>query len=243
MEFAYRYSVVIPAFKKEASISEVISSIHQVFSATQERFEIILVCDGEIDQTAEIAKNMRIEELRTFSYSQNRGKGYAVRKGCEIAQGEILVIIDADMDLAHERIQSLIKLLEENDADLVVGSKMHPDSKVEYPLFRRVLSFCYRILIRILFRLKISDTQTGMKVAKNNSMRLVLGNLSEDGFAGDLEVITALHKRKLKIIEGPVTLNYQFSTTISFPSVLKMLVGTFRVFARMRLDERKNGQV
>ena len=242
MEFSCKYSVVIPAFRKESSISEVISSIHRIFSADQELFEIILVCDGEVDRTAEIAQSMQMAELRTISYRENRGKGYAVRKGCEIARGEILVITDADMDQAHERIHPLIKLLEENKADLVVGSKMHSDSKVQYPPFRRFLSFCYRILIRVLFRLNISDTQTGMKVAKNHSMRLVLNNLTEDGFAGDLEVIAAFHRKHLIILEGPVTLNYQFSTTISFLSVLKMLVGTFRVFFTIRLDKRKNGQ-
>jgi dolichol-phosphate mannosyltransferase len=241
MEFACRYSVVLPAFRKESSISDVISSIHQIFSRTQELFEIILVCDGEIDRTAEIARGMRLAELRILSYSENRGKGYAIRQGCEVAQGEILVMTDADMDLAHERIQHLIKLLEENKADLVVGSKMHPDSKVQYPPFRRALSFCYRILIRVLFKLKISDTQTGMKVAKNHSMRLVLNELSEDGFAGDLEVIIAFHRNNMKIIEGPITLNYQFSTTVGILSVLKMMSGTFRIFLITSLGKRRNG--
>ena len=241
MEFAYKYSVVIPAFRKESSISEVISSIHRIFASTTESFEIILVCDGEIDRTAEIAGSLRIPELVTLSYRENRGKGFAVRKGCEEAQGEILVITDADMDLDHERIYPLIELLEENKADLVVGSKLHPDSKVEYPPLRRFLSYCYRVLIRMLFRLDISDTQTGMKVAKNHSMRLVLDKLKEDGFVGDLEVITAFHRKQLRILEGPVTLTYQFSTSINLLSILELVIGTFRVFLATRLDKASDG--
>jgi glycosyltransferase involved in cell wall biosynthesis len=237
MDFPLKYSVIIPAYKKESAISEVISSIYHIFSLTEETFEIILVCDGEIDQTAQIAKSLRIVELKVLSYKENRGKGHATRKGCEEALGEVLIITDADMDLAHERIYPLIKLLEENEADLVVGSKIHPDSIVDYPPFRKILSYCYRLLIRVLFRLKIGDTQTGMKVAKNHSMSLVLDTLKIDGFAGDLEIIVAFHRMNLRILEGPVTLNYQFSSSINLNSIIKMLIGTAGVFFSTRLGK------
>ena len=223
------YSVIIPAYQEEATIVEALTLASKVLLETGSTFEIILVCDGENDDTYSKVKNLSIPRVAAYSYPTNRGKGYAIRYGARLAKGQYLIFLDADLDLDPHAVLPLLNLLHQNEFDLVTGSKIHKDSIVNYPLFRRCLSRTYRLLIKFLFDLDITDTQTGLKVCKTTSYRMVEESLQTDGFAFDLELIVAFDDQNLKIAEGPVILNYKFDSSINIKSALKMLAATFRI--------------
>jgi dolichol-phosphate mannosyltransferase len=229
------YSVIIPAYQEEATIVEALALASKVLFATDSTFEIILVCDGENDNTYLKVKNLSLPRVSAYSYPINRGKGYAIRFGASLAKGEYLIFLDADLDLDPHAVLPLLNLLHQHELDLVIGSKIHKDSIVNYPLFRRILSRTYRLLIKALFNLNITDTQTGLKVCKASSYRLIEKDLQTDGFAFDLELIVAFYRENLKISEGPVILNYKFDSSVNILSALKMLAATFRIY-RKRLN-------
>jgi dolichol-phosphate mannosyltransferase len=229
------YSVIIPAYQEEATIVEALALASKVLFETESTFEIILVCDGENDNTYLKVKNLSLPRVSAYSYPINRGKGYAIRFGASLAKGEYLIFLDADLDLDPHAVLPLLNLLHQHELDLVIGSKIHKDSIVNYPLFRRILSRTYRLLIKALFNLNITDTQTGLKVCKASSYRLIEKDLQTDGFAFDLELIVAFYRENLKISEGPVILNYKFDSSVNILSALKMLAATFRIY-RKRLN-------
>jgi hypothetical protein len=94
-------------------------------------------------------------------------------------------------------------------ADIVIGSKLHPNSIVNYPLQRKVMSLIYYILIRIMFNLPCHDTQTGLKLFRTEVMRKVFHRILVKQFAFDLEVLVNAHHMGYEIAEAPIVLKPQ----------------------------------
>jgi hypothetical protein len=124
------------------------------------------------------------------------------------------------------------------DADIIVGSKLHPVSQVEYPFFRKVLSWGYRSINRILFGLKIRDTQVGMKFYKRKVVEDVFPKLLVKQFAFDVETLAVANALGYtRIFDAPIKLKYNKSSTIDnkkyWKVVWNMLWDTAAVYYRI----------
>ena len=210
-------------------------------------FEIIVVVDGFVDKTFEEAKKVELDEVRVFGYKDNIGKGYAIRYGMSKALGDVVSFIDADMEINPNGISMLMEHMEWYGADIIVGSKGHPVSKTNYPFFRKIYSWGYHMLIRLLFGLKLRDTQTGLKVYRKEVLDKVLPRLVVKRFAFDVEILAVAHHLGFKrIYEAPVevnwdTINTNFSPTLIFDKeIQKMLYDTAAVFYRLKLKKYYN---
>lgn len=227
-------SVIVPAYKKADQIGVALAHIHSVLNSIDATHEIIVVVDGCPDGTAYAARNTSIAEVVVIEYSDNRGKGYALKMGIEASTGSVLIFADADSDLNPQSLIRLLEILETEELSGVVGSKVHPDSKVVYPTIRRIQSKAYRALNRLIFGLKISDTQTGLKVFRSENVRDVLILSTVDRFAFDLELLVLLHKSGFKLGEGPVELKFSFTSSVPFHAALNMLKDSITVAWRTR---------
>ena len=156
----------------------------------------------------EILKDLEkeIPQLIIGSNQQNFGKGRALKKAFKYASGDLIVWLDADLDLHPYQIKILYDIMVLNDADIVIGSKMHPNSKVNYPLTRKIISLGYYCIIRILFNLPCHDTQTGLTLFKRKVMEEVFLRISVKQFAFDLEVLVNAHHLGFKLVEAPIIL-------------------------------------
>ena len=115
---------------------------------------------------------------------------------------------------------------------MVVGSKLHPKSIIEYPLFRKLQSHAYRVLVNSLFDLGITDTQTGLKIGRALAFVKSLPDSEIDGFAFDLSLLVNASKLNFRLSEVPVELNYQFESSVRLKSAIQTLLDTFRVYRR-----------
>ncbi len=235
-------SIIIPAHNQEKTIKEDIRRIYNVMRDTRWNFEIILVVDGFDDKTMEEAKKLKLDEVTVVGYKENKGKGYAVRYGMARAVGDFVLFLDAGMDINPNGISMLLEHLEWYKADIIVGSKGHPVSKSNYPLFRRIYSMGYHYLIRLLFGLKLRDTQTGLKVFKREVLEKVLPRLMVKKFAFDIEILSVAHRLGFRrIYEAPVEVqwtaeNTHFSPLILFDDKIRlMLLDTFAVYYRLKI--------
>ena len=199
-------SVVIPAYNEEKRIERCLHETHRTMTSMGADFEIILVDDGSFDQTLSLAR-MAAEDfgnVRVIGYPENLGKGYALVKGAMEAAGDLILFVDADLEVHPRQVALLYAALVGLSADVVIGSKLHPSSTIEYPLKRRILSSGYYVLIRLLFRLPVRDTQTGLKLYKTEVLRRVAGRLLVKGFAFDLEALVNAQRLGYRIAEAPV---------------------------------------
>src|SRR5258708_11113795 len=152
------------------------------------------------------------------------------------AAGDVVTFIDCDMQIHPEEIGRMARLLDLYDADVIVGSKRHPLSVVHYPAFRRLQSSCYQLLIRLLFRVRVRDTQTGLKMMRREVAERVLGVALVKRFAFDLELLAiATRLGYWRIIEAPVVIEQPFRSTTNLRAVAHILWATAAIFYRMHL--------
>lgn len=233
-------SLIVPAYKQEKTIIGDIMGIKAALDQFRYDYEMIVIIDGKVDGTFEKAKQLKSSKIRILGYDVNHGKGYAIRYGMERAKGNIIGFIDAGMDLNPNGLSILLERFEWNDADIIVGSKRHPESKVKYPLARRVISFFSQAFIRILFGLNVRDTQVGMKFFKREVIKKVLPRLLVKKFAFDIEIlVVALHLGYTKIVEAPVEIHFNFGKSIVSQSLISAIMKTFwdtlAIFYRLKI--------
>lgn len=197
-----------------------------------------------VDKTFEEAKKLtkKYPRITVFGYPTNKGKGYAVRYGMAHSKGQIIAFIDGGMDLNPNGLSMLLEHFEWYDADIIVGSKRHPASKLNYPWQRRILSFGYQQLVRVLFGLKIRDTQVGMKFFKRKVLEDILPRLLVKQFAFDIEILAvANYLGYRRIYEAPIEMQLEFggNSIVTNKKMLinlwKMLWDTLAVFYRLRI--------
>jgi glycosyltransferase involved in cell wall biosynthesis len=228
-----KLSVIVPAYQTGKRISSNLQRLQSALASTRLTWEVIVVVDGDHETYVE-ARNQRTEQIHVFGYDRNRGKGFALRYGISKARGELVTLIDSDMEISPDEIGRMASLLELYEADVVVGSKRHPLSQVRYPLFRRFQSACYQLLIRLLFRLRLRDTQTGLKMMRREVARRVLHLALVKRFAFDLELLVIARRLGYRrIMEAPVTIDYRFSSTTNPRAVFRIIWDTAAIFYRM----------
>lgn len=232
-------SLVLPAYKQEKTIRDDIKGLRETLNQLSINYEIIVVVDGVLDKTYEYAKKLRGKNIKVYKYTSNEGKGFAVRFGMLKAKGDIIGFIDAGMDIEPAGISMLLNHMIWYDADIIVGSKLHPVSQVNYPPWRKVLSFGYRVLTRILFGFKVKDTQVGIKLFKKHVVRDVFPRLVVKRYAFDVEMLAVSYKCGYKrIFEAPIKINFTENSIVlsQIPKIIfDMLWDTAAVFYRLRI--------
>ena len=229
-------SIVMPLYNEGARIT---SNVDQTMAVLRMLgpFEIILVNDGSSDNSAdEIARLAEKSPTEIISLQLPRsGKGEALRRGAQAARGEFVVFIDADLDLPPEQILFFVAIQRVKKADAVIGSKMHPDSTVDYPFIRRVYSLGYFWLVKFLFGLPVRDTQTGLKLIRRSLLLKALEKTQSRGFTLDLELLVRLVQLGAVMVEAPVVvqLSMKFGG-IGLPVVWQIFRDTWKVWRRTR---------
>ncbi|MEA3355025.1 MAG: glycosyltransferase [Patescibacteria group bacterium] len=231
-------SVIIPAHLQEKTIVKDLNAISKTLQKIRYPAEIIVVIDGQKDKTFQKAKKLKLKNLKVYLIKKNQGKGFAVRFGMKKAKGNLIAFLDAGMEIDPNGISMLLEHMEWYDADIMVGSKRHLASKVTYPLDRRILSYAYYLLVRLLFGVKIKDTQSGIKIFKRKVLEKILPKLVVKKYAFDIEILSVAHRLGFKkIYEAPIKLSYKFGSltdAATIRTIYHMLYDTLAVFYRLK---------
>lgn len=159
-------SVVIPAYNEEKGISKVLTDLKTILDNTHLQYEIIIVDDGSSDKTAEIVQKQDFAKL--IQHPINRGYGAALKTGIKSANGDWILITDADGTYPNESIPDLLKYSDEYD--MVVGART--GDNVSIPLYRRPAKLFLTKLANYLVGTKIPDLNSGMRLfRKEDSMK------------------------------------------------------------------------
>jgi glycosyltransferase involved in cell wall biosynthesis len=244
-------SIVVPYYNPGARLRTTVEQMVRVLDSSGMTFEIIAVSDGSTDGSPFTLEGFPESVVRRLEFDTNTGKGFALRAGLGRGRGRYLGFIDADGDISPEFLASFVTIMSTEEPDIIIGSKRHPESVVHYPPLRRLYSWGYQHLIHLLFRLKVKDTQVGIKMVDRRVISDVLPLLRESRFALDLELLVLANKLGYsKIVEAPVRIEERFTSTISLKAVWLLLVDTLGLFVRFSilrrydspLRERTNGR-
>ncbi len=228
-------SVIVPVYNEEKGISKFLNSLKEVLDPLLIRYEIIVVNDGSHDNILEVLqKEKKLNKyIKVLSYTQNKGKGHAVKTGVMESGGELIMILDGDLDIPPKLITDYLK--EIRKCDLVIASKEHALSKVNAPLSRKFLSRIFNLIVRISTGVTIKDTQSGLKVANGNSLRRIFKAMIVNRYAFDVELLTIARALNLSIRELPIEINldHRFKTR----EMVKMLLDVVAISYRCRIKK------
>ena len=197
----------MPAYNLEGVIGESIRHVHDV-TAEMGQVEIVVCDDGSVDRThAEAtASAARFANATVVRHEENRGKGAALITAFASSTMPTVAFLDGDLDLPPEQLKGLIDTFETTGVDCLVGLKQAAMEPGHYPGYRRVLSKIFSGTIRVMFRLPVEETQTGLKIFSREALAEVLPRLTVMRYAFDLELVVTLQRRGYLIGAAPVRL-------------------------------------
>ena len=230
-------SVIMPAHNLGPSVAQNVRTVRDLFQ-DQIPFEIVVVDDGSKDNTKQEIEKIAAElpEVRPVLLPRNLGKGAALTWGFRASRGEHVLLLDADLDLAPGHVKRFFEIMEEEQADVVIGSKRHEESRLDYPWHRRLASAVYYGIVKFLIGLPVRDTQTGIKLFKREVLDWVIPRMLVKSFAFDLELLAIAHENGYKVAEAPVTLKFQVMMgSLSVHSVREVMNDTLAIFYRTKI--------
>lgn len=222
-------SIIIPAYNEEVRLGKTIREILNYIEAEKPDTELIVVDDGSVDATTEVAKNAcaGFPAIKTsvIRYIENRGKGFAVKTGLVSATGEIALFSDADLSTPIEEMPKLIKPIENGDFDITFGSRALDRNLIgeHQPWRREQGGKVFNLFVRRITGLPFWDTQCGFKAFSMEKFRPLLDVMQIDRFGFDVEFLYVAHKAGLKLKEIPVLWNNDERTKVNiFRDSLRM---------------------
>ncbi len=210
----WNLSIIIPAYNEELRLGETLEELLAYFKNGPSRFhlgELILVDDGSSDRTLELMTDYkkRSSLIRVIHFSKNQGKGAAVKAGLLSAQGNWILIADADQSTPWVEMEKLAQFAIESDSDMVMGSRALDPSQVlvHQAWWREGMGQFFNLFIRVLFGIPFRDTQCGFKLIRSRSLALsaLFQSLQIRRFAWDVELILRMLRYGLRISDISVT--------------------------------------
>ena len=228
-------SIIIPAYNVESTIETVVKNISKLIEDANISYEIISVNDGSIDETLAILQKLEGKfNLSYVSYSENKGKGFAIRTGILSSHGKFVLYTDGDLDVSTNLILEYLKYLELHD--IAIASKKHSDSKIHNIQSRAFLSNLFNFLVRALTNLSIKDTQVGFKIGRGDIVRKIFNNMVIDKFSFDVEFLVIATLLKLKIIELPIEMSVKRHFVLK--DIMQMLTDLLRISFNYRFTDK-----
>ncbi|MDD5044286.1 MAG: glycosyltransferase family 2 protein [Candidatus Omnitrophica bacterium] len=190
-------SVVIPVYNEAKTILKILAKIDAVGLDK----EIVIVDNSSSDGTVEVLKGLGRQDIKCIFHDCNKGKGTSVREGIEAATSEFVVIQDADLEYDPADFLKLLEPLKKNEADIVLGARFTSGHSglLAHRLGNRFLTW----LLNLLFGSRLNDYATCYKMARKSVFDGL--KLRAGGFDIEVEIVCKALKKKLRIIEVPIS--------------------------------------
>jgi glycosyltransferase involved in cell wall biosynthesis len=230
----------MPAYNEGARIRANLLAVYRMLKSFKQPFEIVVVDDGSGDWTWEEARHAArgLRNVQVKRNEVNQGKGWALKEAFRLCKGQWVVFLDSDLDIDPAQLKLFFEIQAREGTDIVIGSKRHPDSRLNYPLKRRIISAGYFFLVKLLFGLPIRDTQTGLKLFKREVLRRAFPKVLIKRYAFDLELLVLAHHLGFSIAEAPVIVNYRGKFGhIGLKAVFNIWWDTMAIFYRLYLKK------
>ena len=202
-------TIGIPAYNEEKNISTIIRKLQKITT------KIIVCDDGSTDSTAKIAKEMGVLVLQ---HEKNLGYGSAIRSiflKAREEHSESLITLDSDGQHRIEDIQTILKPLQNKEADLVIGSRFLNDDGKNVPSYRKVGIKLLTKLANTSLEDNITDSQSGFRGYSQKIIQNITP--SESGMGVSNEILIKASKQGLKIVEVPIIILYDGNTSTHNP--------------------------
>jgi dolichyl-phosphate beta-glucosyltransferase len=196
-------SVVIPAYNEERRIGDSLRRVLEFLRTLPSPSEVLVVDDGSADRTAAVVEGNRVRLLRN---GVNRGKGYSLKHGVLMAEGEFVLLSDADLSTPIEELPRLLEPVARGEAGIAIGSRALDRSRIErrQPGWREAMGRSFNGIVRALTGLPFRDTQCGFKLMRRQTVLPLFRAARVERFAYDVEILYLARKAGIGVVEVPV---------------------------------------
>ena len=213
-------SVIIPAYNEEKRITKTLLSVEEYLKRQPYNYEILVVSDGSTDSTIEVVSRLKeqISSLRIINNKENHGKGFVVRQGMLAAGGDIRLFMDADNSTNIDQVSKFLPYFQQG-YDVLVAKRI---VVVKQPWTREFLGWVFRLIVRILVPLGVSNSQTGFKAFSKKTTEAVFAKQTIFRWAFDVEILAIAKKMRFKIKETPVVWANDAQSHVKIDGMIKM---------------------
>lgn len=202
-------SVVVPAYNESRMISETLRRLNAFLSLKEWEWEIIVSNDGSKDDTSAIVRSIiearKDSKIKLVDLPKNQGKGAAVKVGVLKAEGEFILVSDADLSTPIKEVEKFLSVLQAQ-ADVATATRVIrvPGADVQQSFKRFVAGRIFNQLVRIITKLSMTDTQCGFKCFKKEPAKQIFKQLTLERFGFDVEALLLAKKQGYRVKEVPV---------------------------------------
>jgi glycosyltransferase involved in cell wall biosynthesis len=205
-------SLVIPCYNEAERVPLLFSGLQEFQQAWLGKMEVILVDDGSADDTANAIQThpifiaLQSEHKIHWMQQKNQGKGAALKAGVQIAKGDFVLTLDADMATRPIELLNWLQLKKTFETnELLIGSRELKTSDVKDLDHRKWIGNVFNFIIQKLTHLTIQDTQCGYKLYHEAIAKTLFENLQTTGWAHDVELLLKAKRMGCQITEMPIT--------------------------------------
>lgn len=224
-------SIIIPAYNEENRLPNTLEQIFSFLSKQNYSYEILVIENGSIDRTFEIAKDFtkQFENLIVI-HEDKRGKGNAVKRGMLEAKGEYRFICDSDLSMPIEELNKFLPP-QLNDFDIAIGSREAKGAiRFNEPPYRHFGGRAINFLIQLLILPNLNDTQCGFKCFRAETTESLFRQQTLMGWSFDFEILYLARRKNLRIKEIPIHWYYDANSKVNaIRDALIMVADIFRI--------------
>lgn len=198
-------SIVIPAYNESRRLGGTLQQVVDYLRQAGRRHEVLVVDDGSVDGTAQVAEGFASQGVKVLRQEVNRGKGAVLRLGVLASRGDEVLLVDADLSTPIQDLEKLRPRLAE--APVVLGSRAVAGAQItrRQPIHREMMGRTFNLLIRLLGVRGLRDTQCGFKLLDGNVARHLFSEMTIERFAYDVELVWLARRHGYKVVEVGVT--------------------------------------
>jgi len=239
--------IILPAFNEESALGDLLRAIDETMSERPGEYRVVVVNDGSIDRTSEVATGMAdMMPITVIDHECNRGLGESIRTGLlhaveHVADRDTVVTMDADNTHTPALIERMLATIREGN-DVVIASRYRPGARIKgVPGYRRALSRCANTAFRILFPTpNVRDFTTGYRAYRAGMLKEAFDTYGDDfvsqsGFSCMVDILLKLRRLDAIMSEVPLVLRYDLKVDVSKMVVLRTVGSTLRLMAVRRL--------